>query len=72
MEKHEEVDKKKISQILWHNFLGGIAWGLGITLGATIILALGGFLLSKIDYVPFVGSFVLNIIEFVQQNNPNL
>lgn len=70
--KAEEVQHKKLSLIIWHNFLGGIAWGLGITIGATFILAVGAFILSQIDYVPFFGSFVLNIVEFVQQNSPNL
>lgn len=72
VEKYEEVRHKKLSLIIWHNFIGGVAWGLGITVGAAIIIALGTFLISQLDYVPVVGSFVLNIIEFVQQNSPNL
>lgn len=72
MEKSKEVTEKKLHTILWHNFIGGVAWGLGITVGATIILALGTFLVAKIDYIPLVGNFTINIIEFVAENNPNL
>jgi len=68
----ESIDKKPLKKILLHNFLGGVAWGLGITVGATILLTTAAFLVSKIDYVPFVGTFVLNIVEFVAKNNPNL
>ncbi len=71
-EKYEDVRQKKLSLIIWHNFIGGVAWGLGITVGAGIILTIGTFLISKLDYVPIVGTFVLNIIEFVQKNGPNL
>jgi len=72
MNKSDEVSRKPLKKILLDNFLGGIAWGLGITLGAGIILALGGFILSKINLIPVIGSFVLNIVEFVEQNNPQL
>lgn len=72
IEKHEEVRYKKLSLIIWHNFIGGVAWGLGITIGAGVILTIGTFLISQLDYIPIVGTFVLNIIEFVQQNGPNL
>lgn len=72
MEKSEKIYEKKLYTILWHNFLAGIAWGLGITVGATILLAIGGFILSKINLIPIIGTFVAQIVEFVQQNNPNL
>jgi len=68
----ENVSRKPLKGILLHNFLGGVAWGLGVTVGATVILALGGFLLSKINYIPLVGNFVISINEFVAENNPNL
>lgn len=63
---------KPLKKIIFNNFLGGIAWTLGVTTGATIIVALLSYILGKINLVPIVGTFVLGVIEFVQQNNPNL
>ncbi|MNC96069.1 hypothetical protein D3C83_133450 [compost metagenome] len=57
--------------MLINNFLGGIAWSLGVTVGGAIILAILGFLLSNVNYVPFVGEFVLGIVNYIAQNqNP--
>lgn len=70
-EKHEHV-RKGLKQILINNFIGGIAWGLGATVGGTIILALLGYLLSRINLVPIVGVFATQITDFVLQNSSNL
>ena len=72
MEIAKEIHTKKLSTILWHNFLGGVAWGLGITIGAAIILTLGGFVLAKVNLIPIIGTFVADIVEVVQENNPRL
>ena len=54
------------------NFSGGVAWGLGATVGLAIVLAFFGFILGKINLVPIVGTFVADVIKFVLQNNPQL
>ncbi len=72
MEKYEQVTKKPLKDILWHNFLGGIAWGLGATVGVAVILALVGFFISKVNYVPIVGNVVSEIVQFVEKNNDKL
>jgi len=72
MEKSEKIYEKRLRTILWHNFLAGVAWGLGITVGATIFLAIGAFILSKINLIPIIGTFVVQIVEFVQYNSGNL
>lgn len=69
MEKHENIHKNR-KEILVNNFIGGIAWGLGGTIGATIILSLLGLFLSKINLVPVIGTFVSEITNFVLKNNP--
>jgi hypothetical protein len=48
------------------NFLGGIAWGFGTVLGATVVVALLVFILSKLDAVPLLGDIVSNILENIQ------
>lgn len=72
MEKHEEIYRKNLRLILLHNFLGGIAWGLGITIGAAIILAFGGFLISQINLIPVIGEYVKDIAEYVQDASSRL
>lgn len=71
MEKHEQIHKTRL-QIFFNNFLGGIAWGLGATVGVSIFFAILAFLLSKINLIPFIGSFVSGVATYVLQNNPNL
>lgn len=71
MEKHEHIHKTR-GQIFFNNFLGGVAWGLGATVGVSIFFAILAFLLSKINLIPFVGNFVSGVTTYVLQNNPNL
>lgn len=71
MDKTNKINRP-IKNMLWHNFLGGIAWALGVTIGATVIFAILGFILSKINYVPVVGNFILQINDFISKNGSNL
>lgn len=71
MERHEEIHKSR-KHIFFNNFLGGIAWGLGATVGVSIFFAILAFLVSKINLIPFVGEFVSNIAVYVLRDNPNL
>ncbi len=72
MEPHEAVHKKRRGQILIDNFLGGIAWALGATVGLAVIVTLLGFILQHVNLVPFVGGFIADIINFVIAKNPQL
>lgn len=71
MEKYEKV-KRNLKQIAINNFVGGIMWGLGATIGLSIILALLSIILAKLNFVPIIGDFVANINEYVLQNYPQL
>jgi hypothetical protein len=61
-----------MKKIIFNNFIGGIFWALGATVGLSIILTLLGFFVRNLDLVPVVGSFVSSVIEFIQVTNPNL
>ena len=63
---------EKLGIILKNNFIGGIAWGLGATIGASIVVALLGLILKNINLIPVVGNFVSQIIDFVLKNNQSL
>ena len=71
MEKYEQV-KRHLKDIIFNNFLGGIAWGLGATVGVSIVIAILSLILKNINLVPFVGNFVSQITNYVLQNNPQL
>lgn len=64
---------RKLKDMVWYNFLGGIAWGLGVTIGLSILLALLGFIISKIDLIPGVGDIVKSLENInIQKPNPVL
>lgn len=72
MEPHEKVNRSK-KEIFINNFIGGVAWGLGSIIGFTIIFAIIGSLISKIDFVPIIGEFVQDVVNNVlQRQNPLL
>lgn len=52
--------------MMFNNFLGGIAWGLGSTIGVAIVIALAGFILSKLDVIPVIGNFATQLTHYVQ------
>lgn len=55
--------------IMTANFLGGLAWGLGTVIGATVIVALLLSVLNFVGYIPVVGelgSQLRNDIENVR------
>ena len=71
MERHDQIYKTK-KEIILNNFLGGVAWGLGATIGVSLFFAFFAFVLSKVNLIPFVGNFISKIAVYVLQNNPNL
>lgn len=71
MEKHESLHRNK-KEIFVNNFIGGIAWALGATVGLAIIVTVLGFILKNINLVPVVGNFVADVINFIIDKRPNL
>ena len=68
------VKKNKINfkNIFATNFLGGIAWGLGATVGLAVILTLLGLFINKLNLVPIVGSFLADLLSPVLQKSPQM
>ena len=52
-------------KLLYHNFLGGVARGVGIALGATLIAALIMYSLSKMVTLPLIGQYIAEIVRIV-------
>lgn len=60
---------RSLKRIVINNFLGGIAWALGVSVGASLILAVLGFILGKINLIPAVGIFVIRVNQFIAENS---
>lgn len=58
----EKVYRSRGKMIL-DNFLGGIAWSLGTLVGAAVIVGIIGFLLSRVNLIPLIGSWLTQIIQ---------
>lgn len=71
MEKHEITHAGR-RQILINNFFGGFAWAFGVTVGLAVIFVILGIILKNINLVPYVGSFIADVINFVISKNPQL
>ena len=54
-------------KIILKNFLGGLAWGFGSVLGATIVVALLVGFLKTVNVIPVIGEFTSQIVEIVNQ-----
>lgn len=64
MQKYEKVTSSK-KDIIINNFLGGISWGLGATVGLAIVLTILGYIASKFNTVPIVGDYVKAITLYI-------
>ena len=72
----QEIDKHLTANgrlrkrdIMTANFLGGLAWGLGTVIGATVVVAVLLSFLNFVGYIPVVGelgSQLRNDIENVR------
>lgn len=65
MQKYEQALETNRKKIFVNNFIGGIAWALGSTIGLTIFAALLTFILSKIDLIPVIGTYIAKINAFI-------
>ena len=50
-------------QIVWNNFLGGLAWSAGTLVGLALLVAIAGFILQKIDFNLILGDWLGGIIN---------
>lgn len=70
MTQHEQV-YRGIKKMMYNNFLGGIAWGLGASIGVAIIFSLVTFVLANINFVPIVGDFFAEVGTYIESKQSN-
>lgn len=66
--------KEKLSKIFLKNFIGGIGWIAGVTIGFTLLITIISFLLRILGGLPVIGKFFATIVVFTQKalENKNL
>jgi len=72
LQPYENASKLHLNEILFNNFLGGMMWALGATVGLSILFTVLTLISKNVNLVPMVGSFVSDIINFIFANNPNI
>lgn len=58
-----------------NNFIGGISWAIGATIGLAIVIMLLGFVTKNVGLVPVVGDFIVEVNKYtseVRQNDPRM
>lgn len=55
-------------RLMWLNFLAGLARGVGIAIGGTLLAALVIFLLNELAILnlPIIGDFIAELVRIVQ------
>lgn len=62
---YEKVEESK-KEIFINNLIGGIGWAIGATIFGAIIIAILTLAVKKANLIPFIGSNVVQIIDYVQ------
>lgn len=67
IEKHLSANMNLTKkQIILANFLGGLSWGVGSAIGATIVLSLIYGTLKTLNFLPFAGQVTDGIEQRTQ------
>lgn len=64
--RNKHVYLKGRKQIMIDNFLGGISWGLGTVIGATLIVGILGLLIVRTRTIPLIGDVIQVITTEIQ------
>jgi hypothetical protein len=68
-EKYEPIEKvyRPLHTMVRDNFIGGMVWALGATVGIALIAALLGLLVNVLGGVPFVGERLADLVSATNQ-----
>jgi len=59
--------KESYFSVFFKNFVGGIGWVAGITVGFALFISLLGFLFNRLGGLPLIGNWFANLIEVINQ-----
>jgi hypothetical protein len=66
MPREENLFLKKRS-IFIKNFIAGLGWMTGATLGFALLLTILGIVFSWLGGLPFIGEFIANLIDLTNK-----
>lgn len=69
---NKATERQAFHKIASKNFLAGIFWALGVTIGFSLLIAILSLISHYINFVPFVGKFTSEVIDFVLSYNKSL
>ncbi|WP_054950622.1 DUF5665 domain-containing protein [Numidum massiliense] len=58
-------------RLLWRNFIAGVARGLGLTVGTTVVLALFFLILREFISLPVIGDYIRGFMEMIRSFGGN-
>lgn len=59
--------KSKYCQLFLKNFLRGLFWAIGATIGFGLFITLLGIILNWLGGLPLIGNFFAAVIEFTNE-----
>lgn len=62
------MTRKEFLEQAKKGLVGGVFWSIGVSLGFAIVSAIIIGVLSNVDTVPIIGSFVADVVEQTQRN----
>jgi hypothetical protein len=65
-------ERMSLGKIITNNFVGGVSWAVGASIGFSLLIIILGLISHYINFVPIVGKFVSEIIDFVLSYNHKL
>ncbi len=72
LQPYEKASQSSMHRIVSSNFVGGVAWALGVSIGFSLLIALVSLFAHYINFVPFIGKFISDILDFVLSYNKTL
>lgn len=59
--------KEKCLPIFFKNFIGGMGWAAGATVGFALLIYLFGLLFNRIGGLPIIGNFFAELIKITNK-----
>lgn len=57
----------KRSTLMINNFLGGISWGVGSVIGATLVVSILALILAQTSHIPLIGTIVESVMTEIEK-----
>ncbi|CAG1022150.1 hypothetical protein DOJK_01473 [Patescibacteria group bacterium] len=64
--RSSHVHLKSRRRIVFDNFLGGISWGVGSVIGASIVVGIIGIIVIRTSTIPLIGDLVRVVMNEIQ------